>query len=468
MPETENAISPARPRWTQNLFRLKGMTTTEWLALAALFAFFAYHFASVWRTAVDLPYWDEWDADVYPPRSTLEYLFAAHNEHRIVTYKLVSLLLWYATGWNLRVQTIVNFLIYGAWVCLLWRFLRANLPKFSPTLAAVSMIWLLSPSNYENHRWAFQTQWHLMILCLLGMIHFLFRPNSGSRSKINLAAGIGLAILCMYSLSAGFAAVLVAGGLFAGYQYQLASKLPERRRSELGQLAIFAAIILPVALLYVVTRPLTPQATLTLPWQPAFWTYFLTIVGMSLTFASPTPWLPWAGVFVLAAMGFTIYSTLREAMEEKEATARGIFSVCTLGLSVLGSLLAISAGRAALGAEQAMASRYTEFTLVLLPIVLALQQNVFSKRQKFRPIANTAILLLFTIGLTTNWQFFHEYNRKMYAMNVAIKRLGIAYSLHAYADIPFLYHESIDPGRLRQAEEANLSFMSEVRKAAAK
>jgi hypothetical protein len=207
---------------------------------------------------------------------------------------------------------------------------------------------------------------------------------------------------------------------------------------------------------------------MTLPWQPAFWAYFLNVVAMSLTFASSAPWLPVAGVLVLASISFTHYFALHAAARQDETQTRKIFSVCALGLSVLGSLAAISAGRAALGPEQAMASRYTEFTLVVLPVILALQQRIFSERHNLRRVANSAVLLLFTVGLAANWHFFREYNTKMRAMNIAIERLGIAYSLHAYADIPFLYHESIDPGRLRQAEEANLSFMREVRKAAAK
>src|ERR1035441_6383707 len=85
--------------------------------IACLFALvLGARWAVVNRDGMDLPEWDQWDAEGihllapwYQGHFTLGELFIPHNEHRVVLTKLVNLGLTTANGqWDQRLETAVN------------------------------------------------------------------------------------------------------------------------------------------------------------------------------------------------------------------------------------------------------------------------------------------------------------------------------------------------------------------------
>ena len=94
-------------------------TTTQWRALICVAVVLAVLGAKLWiisRFGNPTPLNDEWDAQAvnlfipyFDSTLSLQQLLAAHNEHRVVTTRVVSLLLMAANGlWDPILEMIVN------------------------------------------------------------------------------------------------------------------------------------------------------------------------------------------------------------------------------------------------------------------------------------------------------------------------------------------------------------------------
>ncbi len=134
----------------EGLFR----SPAAWLLAGAPLALFVFAVATL---AVDVPYWDDYDALLgYLSRpARLAHLFDLHNEHRIVTVRAVAEALLRVCGrFDFRAMIAVGNLLFLAYVALLVRrlfFVRGGLPL--PWL--VPALWaLLSILMYENMLWA--------------------------------------------------------------------------------------------------------------------------------------------------------------------------------------------------------------------------------------------------------------------------------------------------------------------------
>src|SRR3954471_9141752 len=88
--------------------------------------------ACIARYAVNIPFWDEWESinrGAFLLEPSLRTIFAQHNEHRIVTTKLVTLALYYLDGWDLTTHQALNFIVYGCLVVLVALFIKRNSPQ---------------------------------------------------------------------------------------------------------------------------------------------------------------------------------------------------------------------------------------------------------------------------------------------------------------------------------------------------
>lgn len=56
-----------------------------------------------------------------PSGLTLGWLFAQHNEHRLVTTRLLIWVLYKLDGWNVATHQVINFFVYGVIIaCLIY------------------------------------------------------------------------------------------------------------------------------------------------------------------------------------------------------------------------------------------------------------------------------------------------------------------------------------------------------------
>ncbi len=94
--------------------------------------------------------------------------FALHNEHRIVTTRLLSLATFIALGnifspiANMLVSALVNGILAGIWIWTTVRLVGWH------WLTILSCLLLVSPVQYENMFWGFQIQFYTLMLGCIG------------------------------------------------------------------------------------------------------------------------------------------------------------------------------------------------------------------------------------------------------------------------------------------------------------
>ena len=165
------------------------------------------------------PFWDQWDAEAdHLYRPLLEgnliwaNLFAPHNEHRILTTRLLAIALFYLNGgvWNPILQMQVNAGIHVFALTLLLFYTTKALTSISRNALLVFCTIVFSiPFGWENTLAGFQSQFYFLLL-----FNFIFLWAMVAYTTYNTQWWLGLAagLLCPLSLASG-AFTLLAGSL---------------------------------------------------------------------------------------------------------------------------------------------------------------------------------------------------------------------------------------------------------------
>jgi hypothetical protein len=142
--------------------------------------FFVRKFGSV------VPYWDQWDGEadlLYKSyvNSNLSFakLLSSHNEHRILTTRVFSLVLFELDGgWDPILQMIANALLHvGAILLLVLIVQRIFRPGQLLLLTLFSMVVFALPIGWENLLAGFQSQFYFLLLfSLLALMGFAVCP----------------------------------------------------------------------------------------------------------------------------------------------------------------------------------------------------------------------------------------------------------------------------------------------------
>ncbi|MCW2002392.1 hypothetical protein FHY30_001085 [Xanthomonas arboricola] len=221
------------------------------IALAARLLYIQYF-------AVSMPFWDQWDAEgdhlLKPLLSgSLGWadLLHAHNEHRILPTKLVTLASYLATGqWNNIYEARISAAVYAMIPAILvWHGMRIGASLRSGFwLITVAICAAVLPYSWENFLVGFQSQFYFLIL------FGLLAVSLAAAMHDNLIAIGGVAVLCVISV------LTMASGLLtpvaAAVTYALAAwLLPGRRWPSV--LAI--GLLLAIAVLAYKSMPVIPE-----------------------------------------------------------------------------------------------------------------------------------------------------------------------------------------------------------------
>ena len=188
--------------------------------IACLFAFvLGARWAIVDRYTIDLPEWDQWDAEGtmllapwYQGHLTVGALFIPHNEHRIVLTKLVNLGLTAANGqWDQRLEAAVNAIVPGLIAVGIFLFGIGFLDRrwHAPLWILLAALYGL-PFAWHNVIAGFNSQQFFLIGLSFGAIACLPGAPPGSRRWCLGAACMALA---MVSMASGFLAAAIVLGL---------------------------------------------------------------------------------------------------------------------------------------------------------------------------------------------------------------------------------------------------------------
>lgn len=386
------------------------MAWRKWLPIIPIsvcIAVFLFHLSVIRHNAVNVPFWDDWasfQGDDHPASIDLEWLYARHNEHRIATTKIFVWLLFHWNGWNMRTHLVVSFLIYGllvallAWFCQRWTRAPAWLmPCFVP--------FFLTPLGWLDHFFGIAISVHSWLLFFFAAAYLVFQKSQ--RWSLLLIGWLS-ATLSIYSNAAGFlvSLILIIGfSLFKLARISRATTKSDRNREGL-QLA--ASIVITgtalIAWLHNYKKPAYHPA-LTYPYQWEFWSFLVNLVasGLGINRVS-TP----AGFFCLLLILMPVCGIIWRKRWNMSASE---WAVVVSVMALLGSLCAVTMGRAGFGIGDAKNALYTEFGIPFVILSAASWFLVFDNHKRLKQATLTAVWLFFLIVFWNKWGDFPVYRR---------------------------------------------------------
>jgi hypothetical protein len=369
------------------------------LALGAFIVLFLLHFVMVWKCAVNIASDDEWAVFRDPTAISLKWILTQHNEHRIVTTKLLIWAQYHLNGWNQRTNIILNFIVYGlilGW--LIWSA-RQLAPKIPLWVILGFTVFLLSPILWMNHLIGLQVCFHFWLLPFLVSTYFFF---GSIQTWQRLSIGVVATIISVYSLATGLTSGAIVLSLFVLFKVTRAYEAKSRqdRAREIRQLILGAAGVAGAMTLYFVDYYTDPRhPPLALPTELRFWRQFLNLVSFGfgvdlistrlgaiclLIVIAPIGWQVWKQRGRLSTSQWTVYATV---------------------IAILGTLGSVAAARAPLGIEWSKTSRYFEIGMPLI-IFSVLSWSWMLQRKKLLEVSVLIGLWIFCMAtFSDNWSF---------------------------------------------------------------
>ena len=164
----------------------------------------------------DTPYWDQWDAEaalLYEPyvRGDLPWrnLFAGHNEHRILTTRLLGLALLQINGlWSPLLEMVVNAALHILALCVTIGLLGKAVGRaIVPPLLAFGAIVFSVPYALENTLAGFQAQFYFVLLFSVISIWLLVTREAFGKGWWG---GVAFALVAYFSFASGIFALAAA------------------------------------------------------------------------------------------------------------------------------------------------------------------------------------------------------------------------------------------------------------------
>lgn len=167
---------------------------------------------------VNVPFWDEWSdnptilAQFKDQNLNWTMLFQPHNEHRIVTTRIALIASFFMLGeWNTQANMFVSSILIGV-ITIIWSYTLVKL-QFPKWIAVVSAALLISPAQYQNIAWGFQTSFYFTVLSIVAGISII--TCAKRVSYLVLLSSILCCVIANFSLASGILAwPIIAGCLF--------------------------------------------------------------------------------------------------------------------------------------------------------------------------------------------------------------------------------------------------------------
>ena len=308
---------------------------------------------------VNVPFEDQWSflefmEKWYTHTATLPDLFAQHNEHRIVFPRLIMLGLARATRYNTLAE------MYFSWLCMcvsslvIFLMYRRTVGISDLTMVQfIPFVWLLfSWRQVENWLWGFQLGFFLplaLVLCAFALLEI------SAGLDLYFAGAIAAASVASFSLAGALAVWPI--GLWQLWSHARAGKI-EGAKTGYRIAWIWGLVGIGVCGLYLTgyrKPPYHPSLTYSFEHPLAALVYFFTVIGSALTVES---YSAFTIGFLIVSLGVCSYG-VRRANPIPLASFWSALVLFALSCAVL-----MMVGRAAFGIQQALASRYTTFTIV--------------------------------------------------------------------------------------------------------
>lgn len=337
----------------------------------------------VWRYTVDVPIVDQWSMvedlrQLDAGEWGLTDLVRSHNGHRILVSRLILVPLALHTGWNVRVEVMLNLLAATALVLAIVagvRPLSAGRSGGDPRLllaTATATVAVFSLAQWENWLWGNQLQVYLAVLFSMAALLALSvsRPGWGS-----YAVALLLVLVASFSQAPGLVAWPVGLMLLLAH--------PELRGRRIAPLAGWAVAAACLMWFYLQDLPGDAGArsvSLDFLDSPGRALIFgLTVLGAPVASFTGSAWppevsrvAPMAGATLLGATGGLAWALWRSRTTPLRDL---LFPLAATGWA-FGVASQIALGRAQLGLPTAMASRYVTLVVPAWAVTIILGVRV--------------------------------------------------------------------------------------------
>jgi len=362
--------------------RLLVLKKTILIALWSLPALFAFHI--VWKHAVPVPFWDEWNtpgaqiASYYRGTFTFAELCGQHNEHRLLFLRLVLLPLAIVAGWDVRHGMVFTLCL----VCLgsagLYQLLRRSGepgPARAIIFGMVSLL-LFSPRLYETFLVGAQGQTFMPTFALvLALLVNLSEKSLAGKTIINAA----LAHIATYSFGNGMLVWLLAFPL---------ETAPASKRGRIlcrASYLLLAAASIGSYFISYQHPPLSPPVVSPAEQTLAFLQFVLVWIGSLFSLNAPAVW--GGGLLLL----FVVMAILALRQVRRTGVWQPHYPWLVLGCYTLISGCVAAAARLGFPYSMAGDSRYAAFSVFLYIAVLGLGFSVWQHAQNRASVARVAI-----------------------------------------------------------------------------
>jgi hypothetical protein len=280
------------------------------------------------------PYWDQWDAEagnLYRPwlEGSLYWkdLFAAHNEHRILTTRLLALVLLELNGkiWNPILQMQVNAVIHVASLSVLLFYMSKIISPANKIALFVFSAGMFSiPFGWENTLAGFQAGFYFL---LLFSFVFLWAMSAYQTYSLNWWLGVIAGVLCLVTLASGALTVL-AGSLILVFRRLIIKDKEGVAISAIALLIVLAVVAISLTLSIAGHAALKAQS---LP-------QFLAALGALLSWPTNKIW----GVIIQVP----VLVLLLRILTNKGYQSPPYFFIVAMTLWLFGQFISIAYGRA--------------------------------------------------------------------------------------------------------------------------
>jgi hypothetical protein len=429
-----------------------------WGAATVLVMLYAYHFSLVCLSAVDVPFWDEWESfrqEQIPEELSMKWLLSRHNEHQILPTRLQTWILYKTTDWNLAIQQEMNFLIFGLVLIAAFQLKKRVADLVPDWMYLLLLCFLLSPRFASNHVWGFQSQFHFFLLFILISIIFLFREEP---KAWHLAAGVFSTVLLVLSFSAGVvsAAVIIAG--FAGSRaggLRHARDSSKRKREWMRLLLCCVPVLAVIGLFVLGVRRQPDQPPWTWPNEFRFWAFFTNEISFGFGFDSTGL----ATAFFFTAL--VLIPVVKLLFAKNAVASSSAWAIIVSIGAILAALSVIALGRGGHGAGASRTDRYAEIASMLIPLSALAWATAFQRYPRLVAKLPLALLLICTLSHLDNWNF-RVYRNIEFSRMAGLRCLAKYYSGKGDPYCPTIYPAAI-PGGFDRAREMKVSFYRKLR-----
>ncbi len=366
------------------------------------------------KYSVNFPFSDQWPLaimfeKIYANNLSFSDLFSQFHESRKFFPRLIFIGLAYLTNWDVRYEMLVIFLltcIVSLNVYWLSRLTLRNNFITALFLLAISNLLIFSPAQYENWLWGIQIVVYIPIACLTGAL-VIAQKNLSLRTKLIICF-----CLCTISTFSYANGMLTWVLVFPGLTILASGKWQEIFTKNIWIIisGLLGLVANAVVYFYDYQKPDKHPSFLSAISHPVDTVhYFLAFLGAPLAFENLTV-ATIVGVLVFGLWMFLCWQLFRLVKTDFLLLHRLIVWLI-IGVYAIISGAVTAIGRVGFGVGQALAPRYTAFSLYLMVSLIYLlaiflqvvsQNNTQKKLIRYSSLLVISVFLFLHINTTIN------------------------------------------------------------------